>query len=64
MALPLAVVKRTLIQQSQTPATRDTNTNVKLTIVTILSISERLAIASLMKLRYIDCIESEENLSS
>ena len=40
-------MKTTLIQPSQTPTTHDTKTRVKLTIVTILSISERLAIASL-----------------
>ena len=37
----------TLIQPNQTPTTHDTNTRFKLTIVTILSFSERLAIANL-----------------
>ena len=46
MALSRAVVG-TLIQPNQTPTTHDTNTRIKLTIVTILSFSERLAIANL-----------------
>ena len=40
-------VKTTPIQQSQTTATYDTNTRVKLTIVTVLPISKGLAIANL-----------------
>ena len=47
VALSRTVVGTTLIQPSQTPTTHDTNTRVELTIVTILSISERLAIANL-----------------
>ena len=42
--LSRTVVETTLIQPSQTPTPHDTNTRVKLTIVTILSFSERLSL--------------------
>ena len=45
-ALSRTVVRTALIQPSEKPTTHDTNTRVELTIVTILSISERLAIAN------------------
>ena len=45
MALSRTVVGTTLIQPSQTPTLHDTNTRLKWSIVTILSFSERLAIA-------------------
>ena len=47
MAIFHTVVGTTLIRPSQTLTTHDTNTCVKVTIVSILSISERLAIANL-----------------
>ena len=61
MALSCTVVG-TLIQLSQTPTTHDTNTRVKLTIFTILSFRERLAIANL-SLKPPHVIESIPSLS-
>ena len=46
VALSRTVVEA-LIQSNQTPTTYDTNARVKLTIVTTLSFTKRLAIANL-----------------
>ena len=50
VALSRTVVEMTLIQTRQAPTTHDTNTRVKLTILTILSISECLVIANLSQI--------------
>ena len=47
VALSRTVVRTTLLQPNQTPITYGTNTGVELTVVTIPSISECLAIANL-----------------
>ena len=47
VALSRTVLRTTLIQPGQTPTTQDINMHVKLKIVTLLSFSERLAIANL-----------------
>ena len=52
VALSRTVVGTTFIQPSQTPTPNDTNTRVKLTIVTFLSFSERLTIANLLSFEF------------
>ena len=57
MALSSTMVGTTLIEPSQTRTAHDTNTRVKLTIVTFLYINERLAIANLSYMyRFLVCV--------